>query len=103
MATIALTPETAPVPIALYECSKEGCGEQQTYEPDMLRWWAGTMDNPAGWYCDGCLSYICQVTRLELYQEDEDDQDILDLVEGMRGPTLYEELARRRDALTVTC
>lgn len=104
MTTIALKPETAPVPVALYECRRDGCGQEQTYEPDMLQWWAGTIDNPAGWYCDGCLDCICQDTRMELYRDDEtEDQEVQDFVESMKGPTLYAELARRLEALTVTC
>ena len=107
MTTQALKPETAPVPVALYGCRRVGCDEEQAYEPDMLQWWDGSIDNPAGWYCDGCLDYVCQETRLELYDsdhaEDGNENEVIDLVESMKGPTLYAELARRRDALTVTC
>ena len=59
-----------------------------SYPPDMLYWWGGA---GPGFYCresDGCLDQILDAYYV-LRTDGTDDPD------GMVGPTLKEELARR--------
>ena len=72
----------AELPEAVYGCANGFCAVESSYPADMLWWWAGDDDHPAGFYCresEGCLDTM----RI-------DDPD------GMIGPTLQEEMQRRQ-------
>ena len=86
--------KAAQLPEAVYGCASAFCAPEVSYPADMLWFWAGSEGHPAGFYCkesDACLPTI----RNDYYEErlegtwDEDP-------DGLIGPTLAEEMERRR-------
>lgn len=41
-----------PVPWMGWSCRSEPCAEEHSYPSEMLYWWAGSDEWPAGWYCE---------------------------------------------------
>ena len=84
--------QQAKLPEAVYGCANSFCAEQTSYPPDMLYWWAGSEHGyPPGFYCRE--SEGCQDQLLFAYYGDR--TDATSDPDGMVGPTLKEELARR--------
>ena len=44
----------AELPQPVYGCAHEGCAEEVSYPPDMLRWYEGG-EVEAGFYCESCI------------------------------------------------
>ena len=85
--------KTAELPAPVYGCAQEYCAAEVSYGPNMLRWWAGSPDHPAGFYC---MESECLSEAVVGYYGP--DHDMLDDPDGMVGPTLQEEIERRRRA-----
>ena len=84
--------KNAELPEAVYGCATRLCAVEVSYPADMLWWWTGSGDHPAGFYCresEGCLDTM----RVEYYGERADHA--FEDPDGMIGPTLQEEMQRR--------
>ena len=82
--------EEVDLPKPVYGCSDQTCAEAVSYPPEMLRWWKGYRKEEyylaPGWYCESCID--------ELQYQVKAETDPVQLL----GPTLKEEIERRRGA-----
>lgn len=76
------SPDSQPLPSAVYLCESKDCLDPDDgHPPETVRWWSGS---PTGWFCTPCIDHLS-----------EDDQDASMDWSCMVGPTLAEEIARR--------
>ena len=73
------------IPEPVYPCAVEGCAEEHSFPPNMLRYWKPKVDSmPADFYCEFCYE--------ELVWWDDDPKDD-------RGPTLEEVIKEREKCM----